>query len=237
MSIDLTSVHLAKGAHDNPDAGYCLLEWVSMLAGAPFSDAPPCVSPYLRRFGIRLNDLANDVQRQDLVQFGPRVLNTAGDGLDERRRWLGADHAVRVATPRWLEKAGLTGHAAALRAVAPIVDRATYDASRSAVNAARDAAYQARRAVYGGKSRYGYIYSAVKAKLTESKPAAVDDAAADAAAAAADAANSTRRQEIREAVYKAVRALYEERYGDLMGQSWADAVALFDRLIDPEVSL
>lgn len=33
--------------------------------------------------------------------------------------------------------------------------------------------------------------------------------------------------------YKAVRAVYEERYGDLMAQSWTDAVNLFDRLINP----
>ena len=42
-----------------------------------------------------------------------------------------------------------------------------------------------------------------------------------------------RRQEIREATYKAVRAVYEERYGDLLAQSWTDAIALFDRLINP----
>src|SRR5882724_3275645 len=152
-TIDLSGVHLDKGAHDDPNDGMCLLEWVSLLAGAPFSDSPPCVSPYLRRFGIRLNDLATDEQRQELIQFGPRVLNTAGDGLDDLRRWIGADHAIRVATPRWLEKAGLTDHAETLRALDPIVGQASYTASRLAVNAARDAAYQARRTVYGGKSR------------------------------------------------------------------------------------
>src|SRR5882757_199333 len=228
-TIDLDNIHLDKGGHSGPDNGYCLMEWVSMLAGEPFSEQPKCVSPYLRRFGIRLNDLATDTQRQDLIQFGPRVLGTAGDGLDEKRRWIGADHAVRVAMPRWLAKAGLTDHADALRALDPITNRASYVASRLTVNAARDAAYQARSAAYGGKTRYEYFRDAVRAKLAEGgKAVAVADAVAAAAAAAAAeaaAAAAAAAGAVAGADADAVAAAVADAAADAAAAADADAVA------------
>ena len=182
-------IRLDRGGHDGPDSGHCLLEVVSMFAKEPFGDSPKCVSPYLRSFGIRLNDIASDEQRQDLRRFIPMLPGTAGDGLDERRRWLAADHVIRVSAPRWLDAAGLTGHAATLRALAPITDRGSWRASQVKVRAARDAAYQLRSEKLGG-SLYGVVYrdakKAVREALAKQKgtAAAVHDAATAAAAVA-----------------------------------------------------
>ena len=73
---------------------------VSMFAKEPFTDKPTCVSPYLRQFGITLNDRASDERRQDLIRFVPLVVGTAGDGLDEVRRWRAAAPATPAPRPR-----------------------------------------------------------------------------------------------------------------------------------------
>ncbi len=288
-TIDPDSLRLDSGNH----SGHCLMEAVSMFAKEPFGDAPKCVSPYLRSFGITLNDRATDHRRQDLRQFIPLVVGTAGDGLDDVRRWLAVDHVTHITTPRWLDAAGLHQHADALRALPPITDYNTYSQSRTVVYAARDAAYQLQRDTYGGKTRYRFIYDAVLAKLSEGKTAdattatataaaaaaatdaataaadaataaaaatatdaatAAADAAADAATATTDAATATAaaaadgvpaygtdaywawRDELRNQVYAKVRAVYEERYADLLAESWTDAINLYRRLINPVAS-
>ena len=103
--LDLETLRLDHGAHPSFEAGHCLMEAVAFFAGEPHSDAPKCVSPYLRAFGIRLNDRATAERRQDLVRFVPLVVGTAGDGLDEVRRWMAADHVARVSLPRHLDSA------------------------------------------------------------------------------------------------------------------------------------
>ncbi len=307
-TIDPDSLRLDSGNHSGPTDGHCLMEAVSMFAKEPFGDAPKCVSPYLRSFGITLNDRATDHRRQDLRQFIPLVVGTAGDGLDDVRRWLAVDHVTHITTPRWLDAAGLHQHADALRALPPITDYNTYSQSRTVVYAARDAAYQLQRDTYGGKTRYRFIYDAVLAKLSEGKTAdattatataaaaaaatdaataaadaataaaaatatdaatAAADAAADAATATTDAATATAtatatadaatatataaaaadgvpaygtdaywawRDELRNQVYAKVRAVYEERYADLLAESWTDAINLYRRLINPVAS-
>jgi hypothetical protein len=165
------------------------MEAVAYFAGEPHSDQPKCVSPYLRQFGIRLNDRVTDEQRQDLVRFVPLVVGTAGDGLDDQRRWLAADHVTRVTVPMWLDIAGLTDHSATLRALPAITGRRSWQETRPAIRSARDAAWGLR------SERRANIRADVTAavrKALEERPAAADavaDAAADAvAAAAADAA-------------------------------------------------
>ncbi len=164
MTIDLATIHLDQGDHRDPDDGHCLLEVVSMLAGRPFNDNPPCVSPVLRAYGIALNDQWDDTQRQKLLPFAPRLLNTAGDGQDEARSYLALDWLIRTFTPAWLDLAGLNETAAELRALRQIVDTAAAQAAGPLVReaqmkaaagdaagdaawaAARDAAWDAARA-------------------------------------------------------------------------------------------
>src|SRR5260221_9786346 len=80
MTINLETLTLAKGGHENRDAGLCLLEAVAWFAGRPHSDKPPCVSPVLGAYGRSLNDVLPDIPRQELKQFIPRLPGTAGDG-------------------------------------------------------------------------------------------------------------------------------------------------------------
>lgn len=47
---------LSQGSHDNPQKGACLMEYVSLLAGEPFSDTPICVDSFLAAIGRRVND-------------------------------------------------------------------------------------------------------------------------------------------------------------------------------------
>ena len=102
-AIDLDGLMLDRGSHDSWEAGACLLEAVSYLAGEPWSDCPACVSPVLGAYGLALNDNLPDDLRQELKPFIPRLVGTAGDGWDTARGILALDWIIRVYTPRWLE--------------------------------------------------------------------------------------------------------------------------------------
>ena len=100
-TLDLSTLVLAVGQHTAGDE-MCLLEAAAFQAGEPWSDHPACVSPVLGTYGRDLNDVLPDATRQRLVPFIPRLLNTAGDGLDERRSYLALDWLVRTYLPAWL---------------------------------------------------------------------------------------------------------------------------------------
>src|SRR5258708_1432554 len=130
MTIDLETLTLAKGAHENRDDGLCLMEAVAWFAGRPHSDKPPCVSPVLGTYGRALNDVLPDIPRQELRQFIPQLPGTAGDGKDETRGYIALDWLIRTWTPAWLDLAGLTAEAAALRDFRRIADLAAAQAVR-----------------------------------------------------------------------------------------------------------
>lgn len=119
-TVDLDTITLKAGAHSNAQAGMCLLEAVSFIAGEPFSDHPLCVDPVIAAYGRRLNDRMPDADRQRLVPFIPTIMGTAGDGKTEARRNMLVDFALRVATPRWLDAAGRADDATRLRQLEPI---------------------------------------------------------------------------------------------------------------------
>jgi hypothetical protein len=130
--------------HSSFDRGHSATEVVAWLTGNDHTASPPCLSPVLRAFLQRLNDTLDDENRQRLKPYLPRCAGTAGDGKDELRGWLAADWAVRVAAPTWLELAGVTESAAALRALAPITDYATASTVRSVAGPIRRAMYARR---------------------------------------------------------------------------------------------
>lgn len=72
------TVKLARGRHVSPEAGVCVMELSSMLAGEPFSDRPHSVSPVIAGFLRAYNDLIDDRRRQDLYRCAAQVLGTAG---------------------------------------------------------------------------------------------------------------------------------------------------------------
>jgi hypothetical protein len=80
------TVKLARGRHASPEAGVCVMELASMLAGEPFSDRPRCVSPVIAGFLRSYNDLIDDRRRQDLYGCAAAVIGTAGSREVEMSR-------------------------------------------------------------------------------------------------------------------------------------------------------
>ena len=140
MTINLENLHLAHGGHETRDDGLCLLEAVAWFAGKPHTDHPPCVSPVLGAYGRSLNDVLPDAPRQQLRPFIPALPGTAGDGKDETRGYIALDWLIRTYTPAWLDLAGLSEEAAALRDFRRIADLAAAQAVRPHALAARDKA-------------------------------------------------------------------------------------------------
>ena len=110
---------------------------------------------------VVLDDL-HATDRQRLVPFLPRMVGTAGDGQDEARSYLALDWLIRTYTPAWLDLAGLTAEATALRDLRRIVDTVTAQAAgllvqdaRSEASAARDAAWDAARDAAWASRRAG----------------------------------------------------------------------------------
>jgi hypothetical protein len=73
------TVKLARGRHVSPEAGVCVMELASMLAGETFTDRPRSVSPAIAGFLRSYNDLIDDDRRQDLFACAAEVVGTAGD--------------------------------------------------------------------------------------------------------------------------------------------------------------
>lgn len=72
---------LSRGRHAGPEEGACLMEYVSVLAGEPFSDHPTCVEPLLIRLAWAVNDAAPTQVRASLVLYAPRLAGTRNDSL------------------------------------------------------------------------------------------------------------------------------------------------------------
>jgi hypothetical protein len=72
------TVKLARGRHVSPEAGVCVMELASLLAGEAFSDRPRSVSPVLAAFLRTYNDLVDDRRRQDLFACAADVVGTSG---------------------------------------------------------------------------------------------------------------------------------------------------------------
>ena len=116
---------LDRGAHKSPGDGMCLVEAAAYVAGRPHTDHPPCVSPVIGAFCRSWNDSLSDEDRQMLVPYVERILDTnTGPGDDEKRAWLATDWLVRECAPAWLRLAGLTTVADITRArLAAVADR------------------------------------------------------------------------------------------------------------------
>ena len=210
----ITPIHLAKGAHygNCTDPERCLMEWYNWLSRQVHTDScPPDVSPVLHEFGLALNDLLPDAQRQELVRYLPLgakpspLAGSRGDGLDEQRGYLVLDWLIRAYTPAWLDLAGLAAEATALRDLRRIVTLAAAQAAVPVVRTAGDAAWDAARNAAG---------DAAWAAARNAAWAAAGDAAGDAARNAA-------RDAARDALQPAVDALQ------------ASAILLFGQMVAP----
>lgn len=218
------TITLDSGAHSTPEAGMCLLEAASYVAGEPFSDHPECVSPVLGSFGRSLNDVLPEDKRQELVPLIPRIIGTRDDGHDERRSYIALDWLIRTHLPTFLDLS-LPAEAAKVRALAPIIDMHTAEAAGPVVRAARDAAWVAA-GVAAGDAAWDAAWDAVG---DAARAAAWDAAWAAAGAAAWDAARAAARAAARDATRAAAREFLAPTVATLQ----ADAIRLLaEQMID-----
>ena len=183
--LDLSTLVLRTGAHD-PDHTFCVMEAVAYMAGEPWSDTPKCACPVIASLLRRRNDSCTDAERQELVQYIPRMLDTKSTRAVERRRALKcADWAIRVVLPIYCSATGRLDKARQFSTLAPITSVATARAAAAATYAAY-AAYVAAAANAAADA----AYAADAADAAYATYAAYD--AADAAAYAADAAADAR---------------------------------------------
>jgi hypothetical protein len=173
--LDLSRFTLSAGNHTSLEQGACVMELASYVAGAPWSDHPPCTSPVITSFLIAWNDsLPSNAERDRLLKpLIPEVIDTKSTpAVEERRSYLALDWLIRVHTPKWLDLVpALQVHATALRDLDEIVNLAGATAAGKLTAAAWAAAWAAARAAAGAAAG-----------------AAARDAARDAAGAAAGAA-------------------------------------------------
>jgi hypothetical protein len=187
------------------------MEWVSFIAGESHSDAPVCVDPVLRYFGIALNDRMTADVRQGLRPYLARMIGTAGDGLSEWRMFRIVDWAVRDVAAGALRVAGQPDM---LSVLAPIVDKRSADAAASAVLAA----YAVLAAHVDADAATGTAEAAYAVLAAH-----VDADAATATAYAADAAH---------AAAHAAQAAEAATYAT--ANVWRSAFALLDELLPKE---
>ena len=88
---------LSSGFHDDPSQGACVMEYVSLLAGEPWSDTPACTHPVLARAAQVVNDNLTDADRHLLVPLIGRLFGTTGSGSDHERKVLSVRLAVWAA--------------------------------------------------------------------------------------------------------------------------------------------
>lgn len=64
---------LTIGTHLSPEDGACLMEWVSVLAGEPWTDHPATTHPLAAHLGRLVNDAMSPAGRQELLALAPRL--------------------------------------------------------------------------------------------------------------------------------------------------------------------
>jgi hypothetical protein len=84
--ISYQTVRLARGRHQTPDQGACVMELASMLAVEPFSDHPQSVCPVIGAFLRAYNDGLPDDRRQDLFEYAAKIVDTASSRRIRRAR-------------------------------------------------------------------------------------------------------------------------------------------------------
>ena len=197
---NLDDVILAKGNHDCGDPQRCLFEWYNYLTRNEHTDScPPGVSPILHAFGLRLNDTLDEQRRQVLKKYLPNgtspLAGTALDGLDETRSYMAVDWLVRTYAPAFLDLAGLSSQAAALRGLRRISDVAAAETAHPVIRTASEhaaAAWDAAGAAAGAAALAAAGAAAWDAARTAAGDAA-RTAAWDARTAAWDAAGTAAR--------------------------------------------
>lgn len=89
---------LDVGTHLTPDEGACLMEWVSILAGEPWTDAPATTQPLLAHLARLVNDAMTPTARQQLLPLGRRLANldSTDRAICERMVVLVTEYAAAI---------------------------------------------------------------------------------------------------------------------------------------------
>ena len=69
---------LTVGRHRSPESGSCVMEYVSVLAGEPWSDSPGCTHRTLGALARRVNDDVGRAARPALAAIAPRLVGALG---------------------------------------------------------------------------------------------------------------------------------------------------------------
>lgn len=135
---------LTAGAHDADAGEACVMEYVSVLAGEPWSDRPECTHPLLAHEARTANDLASDRDRHRLVPLVGRLFGTGDDSVELRTllRLRQAEQVLRLVDPT--ARAGVQSLAARTRALLASHETDVLDASTQAREVA--AAWEVTRA-------------------------------------------------------------------------------------------
>lgn len=229
-SIDLSVLTLAVGSHTTCEEGLCFTEAVACFAGEPHTDHPVCMSAVMAKIGRRLNDALPDDLRQRLVPLVPRMVGTAGDGLDEARSYLALDWLIRDYTTVWLDLAELGTEADELRRLPLIKDTGSAKAARPSVVSARDAARIATEAATWTATRTTSWYAAWAAAAV-ARSAARSVARAAAGAAAKDSAGSAARAATGADVWAASGFVARRALQPTVTALQESAIDLLDRMI------
>lgn len=67
---------LSSGPHLDPKDGACVMEYVSILAGEKFTDAPTCTNTVIGGLAWWVNDSIGDTYRHLLLPLIPRLMQT-----------------------------------------------------------------------------------------------------------------------------------------------------------------
>ena len=177
---------LSSGAHRPGDGKACVMEYVALLAGEAWTDAPSCTYRPLARAARIVNDRLRDEDRHLLVPLIGRLFGTTAP--------VGDAAFARFAAMSVLPLARTVEHLhPAAKACNDVVDRYWRgEASMDDVRAARNVAAAAYAATYADAA-YAAAYAADAAYAAYAAYAATyaaADAYADAAAYAAYAADA-----------------------------------------------
>lgn len=116
---DIDNMVITLGSHRNPGEGVCIMEWLSLKVGAPFSDRLSCVSPFLNELLIHCNDCIRDpATRQRLKEVGIKALGTRKEEkgnrehirLDNTRHGMVVDWILRTFIVSFLNNIKVQSH-------------------------------------------------------------------------------------------------------------------------------
>jgi hypothetical protein len=185
----LSGVKLLRGTHRRREEGMCAMEMVSWLAGEKHTDHPVCACPVISAFMRRWNDSIFDTPRRTrlLTPLLPYLLNTRSTPeVEEQRRWLAVDWAVREQAPALLRIVNHADLAERLEKLEPIVSRATSAAAALVARSVNTEAWSRRgKARTEWRTEYTAAAAVAAAAAAAAAVAATDVDAVDAAAVAA----------------------------------------------------